>query len=152
MVRENKMANDPNQFFKNMNPSQQAAALSTLQSFGSDTGAQAGAGISGMRPMARPGSVGGTGVMSGIWDKMGGLDGLGSMAGVVGDLGGIYAGLKSLGIAEDQLKFQKDSYNTNLKNQTQSYNTALEGRTRARHKAERVAPGQTDSYLAENKL
>jgi hypothetical protein len=151
MVWENKMAND---LFGQMAPAQKSALLDAISGFGGGNGAQAntGAGISGMRPMARPGSVGGTGVMGGIWDKMGGLDGLGSMAGVVGDLGGIYAGLKSLGIAEDQLKFQKDSYNTNLKNQTQSYNTALEGRTRARHKAERVAPGQTDSYLAENKL
>jgi hypothetical protein len=109
----------------------------------------------GQVPTTGPGSSmygGAGGGMGGMFDKLGGLDGVGDMMGIVGDLGGIYASLKGLGIAKDQLKFQKSSYNTNVENQTQTYNTALEDRTRARHKAERTSSADTDQYLSKNSL
>ena len=121
--------------------------LTAFRSLGSNNGPT--------RPQARPDNLninGAGGGPGGIFGQLGGLDGVGDIAGIVGDLGGIYASLKGLGIAKDQLKFQKSSYNTNVENQTQTYNTALEDRTRARHKAERTSSADTDQYLAKNSL
>lgn len=43
-----------------------------------------------------------------------------------------WTGMQQLGLARDQLAFQKDAFNTNLQNQTSAYNTALEDRIRGR--------------------
>jgi hypothetical protein len=90
--------------------------------------------------------------MGGMWSKMGGLEGLGNAAGIVGDLGGVYTALKGLGLAKDQLNFNKSSYNTNLANQTKTYNTELEGRTQAQYFTEGKTTAQADAYVKKNSL
>jgi hypothetical protein len=87
-----------------------------------------------------------------MWGKMGGLEGLGNAAGIVGDLGGVYTALKGLGLAKDQLNFNKSSYNTNLANQTKTYNTELEGRTQAQYFTEGKTTAQADAYVKKNSL
>lgn len=67
-------------------------------------------------------------------------------------LGQLYIGLKSLGIAKDQLAFSKEAYQTNLNNQRRTYNTALEDRIRSRYVAEGRSSGEADAYLAKNNL
>lgn len=77
---------------------------------------------------------------------------LGSIMQGVGSIANIYSALKSIGIAEDQLDFQKEAYSTNLENQEQSYNTSLEDRTRARAHTEGRPTSDVDAYLAKHKL
>lgn len=67
-------------------------------------------------------------------------------------LGQLYIGLKSLGIAKDQLAFSKEAYRTNLANQTKSYNTALEDRIRSRYVTEGRSSADADAYLARNNM
>lgn len=70
----------------------------------------------------------------------------------VGSLGQLLMGIKSLGIAKDQLAFSKEAYKTNLANQTKSYNTALEDRIRSRYVTEGKSSADADSYLSRNNL
>lgn len=80
------------------------------------------------------------------------LDGIGSVMSGIGNFAQIATALKQIGVAKDQLSFQKQAYNTNLANQTQSYNTALEGRTRARFHTEGRSAADVDAYLAKHSL
>ena len=80
------------------------------------------------------------------------LEGLGSIMQGVGGVAKMYTALKSIGVAKDNLQFQKDSYNTNLGNQTQTYNTNLEDRTRAQYRTEGKTSADVDSYLEKNRL
>lgn len=67
-------------------------------------------------------------------------------------LGQLFIGLKSLGIAKDQLAFSKEAFNTNMANQKKTYNTSLEDRIRSRYVTEGRTSGEADSYLARNNL
>jgi hypothetical protein len=80
------------------------------------------------------------------------LSNFGTIAEGLSGLGQLYIGLKSLGLAKDQLAFSKEAYRTNLTNQTQSYNTALRDRINARAVTEGREAGYADQYMAENQL
>ena len=83
---------------------------------------------------------------AGFWGNFSNImDGLGS-------IGQLYMGLKSLGIAKEQLAFSKEAYQTNLANSTKSYNTALEDRIRSRYVTEGKSSAEADAYLAKNNL
>jgi hypothetical protein len=80
------------------------------------------------------------------------LDGIGGIMDGIGGIAEIYTALQSIGVAKDNLQFQKDSYNTNLGNQTKTYNTNLEDRTRAQYRTEGKTSADVDSYLQKNRL
>jgi hypothetical protein len=80
------------------------------------------------------------------------LDGIGSIMQGVGGVAKMYTALKSIGIAKDNLAFQKESYNTNLGNQTQTYNTNLEGKIRSQYAYEGKSSADVDAYLQKNRL
>jgi hypothetical protein len=80
------------------------------------------------------------------------LDGIGSILDGVGGIAEIYTALQSIGVAKDNLQFQKDSYNTNLGNQTQTYNTNLEDRVTSQYRTEGKTSADVDSYLQKNRL
>lgn len=89
----------------------------------------------------------------GMWQRGGvNLEGLGSIMGGIGSLAQIYSSLKAIGVAEDNLDFQRDAFGKNLSNQRQSYNTALEDRTRARMHTEGKTSADVDAYLAKHSL
>jgi hypothetical protein len=94
--------------------------------------------------------MGGTG--GGFLSKIGGIEGIGSIAQALGSLGQIYGAIKGVGLAKDQLNFQKEAYNTNLTNTTKAYNTSLEDRVRARSFVEGRPDSYATSYLAQNRM
>lgn len=61
-----------------------------------------------------------------------GSEGFQSGVSAFGNLANIYAGFKSLGLAEDQLDFAKSSFNRNFSAQAKSYNNELKDRWEAR--------------------
>jgi hypothetical protein len=65
---------------------------------------------------------------------------------------GLYTGLQALGLANKQYKLSREMANANLNNSIQSYNTSLEDRVRARHGVEGKSQGETESYIASNKM
>jgi hypothetical protein len=103
------------------------------------------------RPVAR-GAAGAGGMGSGFLSNIGGLEGLGSIAQGLQSLGQLYGAVKGMGLAKDQLNFQKQAYNTNLANTSKAYNTALEDRVRARSFAEGRPDSYSASYLAQNRM
>jgi hypothetical protein len=80
------------------------------------------------------------------------LEGLGSIMQGIGGAAKMYTALKSIGIAKDNLAFQKKSYNTNLGNQTKTYNTNLEGKIKAQYAYEGKSSADVDAYLEKNRL
>ena len=88
----------------------------------------------------------------GWFGKIGGLEGIGSIFKGLGDLGSVYAAIKGVGLAKEQLAFSRSSYNTNLGNQTQSYNTALEGKANAMAAADGTSRSQVEAYLKKHSL
>lgn len=70
----------------------------------------------------------------------------------ISSLANLYTGLKALGLAQDQLSFQKQFAQKNLDNSTASYNTALTDRATARGVTEGQSPAQVQSYINSNKL
>jgi hypothetical protein len=80
------------------------------------------------------------------------LAGLGSIMEGIGGAAEMYTALKSIGIAKDNLNFQKSSYNTNLGNQTKTYNTNLEDKIKSRYAYEGKTSADVDSYLQKNRL
>ena len=80
------------------------------------------------------------------------LEGLGNIMGGIGSLANIYSSLQAIGVAKDNLNFQKEAFGTNLGNQRQSYNTALEDRTRSRMHTEGKTSADVDAYLAKHSL
>lgn len=92
------------------------------------------------------------GAAGGWFDKIGGMQGIGTAFQGLGSLGQIYSSIKALGLAEDQLDFSKQAFETNLKNSTKSYNTALEDRIRARYHSEGRAPSKAAEYIAKHSL
>lgn len=67
-------------------------------------------------------------------------------------LGSLWNSYQQHKIAKEQLGLARETFETNLRNNTQTYNTALEDRIRARHHTEGRSQGETDQYLAENRL
>lgn len=127
---------------------------STMGQFGQTTGtplfAQKGAMDNLLPPAAKAGMAGAAG---GNWfDKIGGLEGIGSIAQALGSIGQVYAAIKGVGLAKDQLNFSKEAYRTNLNNQTQTYNTSLEDRISARYHMEGKDSNQAEAYLSKHKL
>jgi hypothetical protein len=80
------------------------------------------------------------------------LDGIGGIMDGIGGIAEIYTALQSIGVAKDNLQFQKDSYNTNLGNQTKTYNTNLEDKIKSRYAYEGKTSADVDSYLQKNRL
>lgn len=96
-----------------------------------------------------PAGAGGAG---GFMGQFGGLEGLANIAKGIGSIGSVYAAIKGLGLARDQLDFSKEAYQTNLANSTKSFNTALEDRIRARAATENRGASYADDYLAKHRL
>lgn len=63
-----------------------------------------------------------------------------------------WKGMQQLGLARDQLNFQKNAFNTNLRNQSQAYNTALEDRIRGRTSNYEGKEQDVQNYLNQNRL
>lgn len=63
-----------------------------------------------------------------------------------------WTGMQQLGLARDQLNFQKNVFNTNLRNQSQAYNTALEDRIRGRSSNYEGKEQDVQNYLNQNRL
>lgn len=92
-------------------------------------------------------------VGSGNWfQNLGGFEGFANLTKGLGSLGQIYAAFKGLRLAEDQFKFQKDAWKTDLANQTKTYNTSLEDRVRARYAQENKTSSAADTYIDQHKL
>lgn len=93
--------------------------------------------------MGMPGATGVSGGMQpgmfdGAFSKIGGV--LGSQGftnglGAFSTLANMYTGFKSLGLAKDQLQFQKSSFNKNFNASAQSYNNQLKDRWTASNAA-----------------
>lgn len=85
--------------------------------------------------------------------------GVGDTLSVLEGLTNAYLGYKSLGLAEDQFDFSKDTFNSNLANQTRAYNTNLSQQQRASLGAQGNFAGDSagleaalKSFLDENQL
>lgn len=63
-----------------------------------------------------------------------------------------WSGMQNLGLAKDQLNFQRNAFNTNLANQRQAYNTALEDRIRGRTSDYAGKEEDVQAYLNKNSL
>lgn len=103
-------------------------------------------GISGLSA-APPGSNGG-----GIGSWMGRDGYLSTGFAGIQALGGAYLGFQNLKLAKDNLKFNKQAYNTNLTNSTQDYNTKLEDRINGRTSDYAGKQGDVQAYLATHQL
>jgi hypothetical protein len=105
----------------------------------------------------------------GMWDsmkqwgqqtgsKIGGVlgsEGFQSGMGAFNTLASMYTGFKALGLAKDQLNFQKKSFNQNFNAQAQSYNNALKDRWAARNASAqtrgRAMPGM-DQWMSGRQI
>lgn len=97
----------------------QGAPISAVPGVGGNT---AMPGAAGVNPMAG---------LAGMRGTFGGLHPMQNMSAIlsgIGSLGQAFAAVKGVRTAQDQLKFQKKAFKTNLKNQTQNYNTTLENK------------------------
>lgn len=123
---------------------------SSVASVNSNAGASAGRGID-LNALAGMSNGGGAGE-GGWFQKMGGIEGLGSITSGLGNLAGIWGAIQQVGLAREQLKFDRSSYATNLGNQTQSYNTALEDRVMSRYSPDSPHQKQAAAYLKKHSL
>jgi len=107
-----------------------------------------GAGITNPATMGGPQSAG-------LWGKMGGMEGLSQGASAFASLAGIYSGFKSLGLAKDQFKFQKDAWQDNYNARAKTIQTNLKSKWSASNAAAN-ARGQTfqdmDSWVADREV
>ena len=101
-------------------------------------------------PPTGAGAAGGQ--QQGFFGRMGGMEGFASLAQGLASLGQIYGAFQGVKLAKEQLGLQREAYQTNLANQRQSYNTALEDRINTRHVMEGRGAGETEAYLAKNRL
>ena len=87
----------------------------------------------------------------GFMDNMLGEDGWGNLAlrGVSAGLQG-FMGMKQLGLAKDQLDFQKQSFNKNYGAQKQTTNTQLRDRQRRRYAEQPDSYVSPDEYMKQN--
>lgn len=120
-----------------------------LGRLGMNTGSGLRTAVGNMPPV---GAVAGADAGGGWFSKIGGLEGIASLAQGLASLGQVYGALQSVKLGKEQLNLSREAYQTNLANQRQSYNTALEDRIRSRHVMEGRGSGETDAYLAKNKL
>jgi hypothetical protein len=80
-------------------------------------------------------------------------DGWGGMAlGAAQGLGSAYMGMKQLGMAKDQLAFQKDTFNKNYAAQRQATNTGLQDRQSARVASNSGAYQSVGDYMNQNRI
>ena len=89
----------------------------------------------------------------GFMDNMLGEDGWGNLAlsGVSAGLQG-FMGMKQLGLAKDQLDFQKQSFNKNYGAQKQTTNTQLRDRQRRRYAEQPDSYVSPDEYMKQNRI
>lgn len=115
-------------------------------------------GVDNLRASAQSGGFGYTGAAQpqGAWGKVGNWlgngDNLGTVVQGLGSLTQAYLGFKQLGMAKDQLKHQKDSFNKNFANSQKTYNTSLEDRINGRTSSYDGKESDVKSYLAKHKL
>lgn len=69
-----------------------------------------------------------------------------------GTLASAYSAYKGLGLAKDQLKFQKDAYGQNMTNSIASYNTSLEERVRGASSNYAGKEADVQAYLSAHRL
>lgn len=125
----------------------------------SQTGAQFGGNISptGMTyptpentgPVANYNPGAGAGADSGFGMNLGTA---GAALGGLNALSGFLQGNKTLKLAKDQFKFQKELGNTNLNNSIKSYNTALEDRLTSRGAMQGDSAETTQERIGRNRL
>ncbi len=88
-------------------------------------------------------------------DPSTGFQSAGIVSPVLQGLGSLFQawnGMQTMGLAKDQLNFQKNAFNTNLNNQRQVYNTALEDRIRGRTSNYDGKEQEVQNYLNQNRL
>lgn len=95
-----------------------------------------------------PPAAGGNGLFG--WLRNG--ENLSALAQGIGALSGAWMGRKQLGIARDNLNFQRDAFERNFANQTRSYNTSLEDRIRGRSADYAGKENDIQSYLDRHRL
>lgn len=97
----------------------------------------------------------GGGLFSNIWQGIGGMQGLNTGISAFSNLANIYAGFKSLGLAEDQLDFAKSSFNRNFEAQAKAYNNELRDQWAARNASAKVRGDNfqgMDAWLSDRKV
>ena len=96
-----------------------------------------------------------------LWEKVVGyknadgtaVNGFGGITlGALSGLGNLFMGMQNYGLAQDQLKFQKDAYNKNYAAQTKTLNTQMEDRQAARIAANPTAFASVSDYMAKNRI
>lgn len=125
-------------------PSQQYGALNTFGMPSPTSGGAAGDFV--------PGGMGANAGWGGIQGLGANLDTLRLGLGGISSLAGLYTGLKSLGLAQDQFNLSKQMATTNLANQTKTYNTALTDRATSRGVQNGTSSADTAAYIAANRL
>jgi hypothetical protein len=74
------------------------------------------------------------------------------IAGILQGFGTLWGGFQQNKIAKDALKFQKQSYETNLSNSIKSYNTALTDRMTSRGAQNETSSAAVQDQIATNRL
>jgi hypothetical protein len=140
-------------FDSGYNPTQSAALSSPLSSFGGGNGVADNSGMFSAFSNWMNGDTGRS--LFGGTDPSTGFQSAGIVAPTIQGLGSLFQawnGMQQLGLAKDQLNFQKNAFNTNLSNQTQTYNTALEDRIRGRTSDYSGKEQYVQNYLNKNRL
>lgn len=86
---------------------------------------------------------------SGFWSKDGGA---GMILGGVQVLGNLWSSFQAHKMAQKQMDFAREQWDTNLANQTQTYNTALEDRVRGRYAQGTRSESQLTGEIDRHKL
>ena len=72
--------------------------------------------------------------------------------GALSSLAGAWAGFEKMGVAKDQLAFNKDVFNKNYAAQQHTVNTKLEDRQMRRNSASPTASIPVDQYMQNNRV
>lgn len=135
------------------NPTQSSVLTSPMNFMGSGTTSPANTGMMSAFTNWLGGDTGRA--LFGGTDPTTGFQSMGMVSPAMQGLGALFQawnGMQTLGLAEDQLKFQQNAFNTNLANQKQVYNTALEDRIRGRSSEYAGKEEDVDKYMSEHSL
>ena len=131
-----------------VNPSQQ---LGSFTSFGSSSLNPTSTFTGGMGMPGSQGFAQQPNVPGGTFSKIGGVlgsQGFANGLGAFSTLASIYTGFKGLGLAKDQLNFQKSSFNKNFNASAKDYENKLKDKWNARNNAA-AARGKTFAGMDE---
>ncbi len=99
--------------------------------------------------------IGGNGMFGGMFDGMDFLDPNGAGGAITGGLGAIsslYGAYTANKLGQEELDFQRKTYNQNYAAQKRTTNAAMEDRQRARVASNSGAYESVDSYMNKNRI